>query len=155
MVKAVLEDVPGQMYDIQTSLATNGRFEASEAAASSQRVDLGVLREVSRGTTVLRVFAPFWFVNKTQRRLHFRGHDGSGIYVRVKTDNSSQTLVTLSGYKAGQAPILLVNATPTWTVEFGEAGCQASGHPVRPPASEPQRLQPQSLRASEPQSLRG
>ena len=48
-----------------------------------------------------------------------------GIYVRVKTDNSSQTLVTLSGYKAGQAPILLVNATPTWTVEFGEAGCQA------------------------------
>ena len=48
-----------------------------------------------------------------------------GIYVRVKTDNSSQTLVTLSGYKAGQAPILLVNATPTWTVEFGETGCQA------------------------------
>ena len=30
------------------------RFEASEAAASSQRIDLGVLREVSRGTTVLR-----------------------------------------------------------------------------------------------------
>ena len=89
------------------------------------------------------------------RLLVEQGHDGSGIYVRVKTDNSSQTLVTLSGYKAGQAPILLVNATPTWTVEFGEAGCQASGHPVRPPASEPQRLQPQSLRASEPQSLRG
>ena len=32
-----------------------------------------------------------------------------GIYVRVKTDNSSQTLVTLSGYKSGQAPILLVD----------------------------------------------
>ena len=48
-----------------------------------------------------------------------------GIYVRVKTDNSSQTLVSLSGYRAGQAPILLVNATPSWTIEFGEAGSQA------------------------------
>ena len=273
------------------------RFEAAEATASNLRVDLGVMKEVSRGTTVLSIFAPFWFVNKTQRRLHFKGHDGTnelihypeeagipmifsflsksflgkkkiclkvedsmwsdpfpvdtigdtgrivckldtrrgslkshfkkekiaedafnvgiqisqstssftkivtftpyfmifndadfdiilkevedeldgvvvgagqcvpfwpiyggqsvvcqavgsegftvpfslkqieptllmlanrfgGIYVRVKTDNSSQTLVSLSGYRSGQAPILLVNATPSWTIEYGEAGLQ-------------------------------
>jgi hypothetical protein len=32
---------------------------------------------VSKGTTVLGVFAPFWFVNKTRRTLRFRGHDNS------------------------------------------------------------------------------
>ena len=43
-----------------------------------------------------------------------------GIYVRVKTDNSSQTLVTLSGYKPGYAPVLLVNNLPTWDIEYGD-----------------------------------
>ena len=33
--------------------------------------------QVSRGTVILSIFAPFWFVNKTQRRLHFKGHDGT------------------------------------------------------------------------------
>ena len=45
-----------------------------------------------------------------------------GIYVRVKTDNSSQTLVTLAGYKAGFAPVLLVNSLPTWAIEYGDQG---------------------------------
>ena len=43
-----------------------------------------------------------------------------GIYVRVKTDNSSQTLVTLSGYKPGYAPVLLVNNLPTWPILYGD-----------------------------------
>ena len=51
-----------------------------------------------------------------------------GIYVRVKTDNSSQTLVTLAGYKAGYAPVLLVNSLPSWTIEYGD---QASGNRKR------------------------
>ena len=29
------------------------------------RIDLGVMRDESRGTVVLSIFAPFWFVNKT------------------------------------------------------------------------------------------
>ena len=45
-----------------------------------------------------------------------------GIYVRVKTDNSCQTLVSLSGYKAGYAPVLLVNSLPTWDIEYGDQG---------------------------------
>ena len=272
------------------------RFESTDPTTSSLRVDLGVIKDVSKGTVVLSIFAPFWFVNKTQRRLHFKGHDGvneivhypeeekvpmmfsyiskswlgkkkismkvdnslwsdpftidtigdtgkitckldarrgslkrnfknsekrgddafnvgiqisqssssftkivtftpyymifnaaqfdivlkevedemegvtvpvgqcvpfwpiygglsvvcqakdypgvtvpfslseqnptllmlsnkcGGIDVRVKTDNSSQTLVTLSGYKPGQAPVLLVNNTPTWTIQYGEQG---------------------------------
>merc|ERR1719347_744379 len=44
---------------------------------SSQRLDLGVLKDESKGTIVLSVFAPFWFINKTQKRLHFKGHDSS------------------------------------------------------------------------------
>jgi vacuolar protein sorting-associated protein 13A/C len=51
------------------------RFEAFDAVASAQRMDLGVQKEVSKGTTVLALFAPFWFVNKTGRTLRFRGHD--------------------------------------------------------------------------------
>ena len=35
-----------------------------------------------------------------------------GIYIRNKTDNSSQTLVTLSGYKPGYALVMLVNNRP-------------------------------------------
>eukprot|EP00092_Neocalanus_flemingeri_P033380 GFUD01036296.1.p1 GENE.GFUD01036296.1~~GFUD01036296.1.p1 ORF type:complete len:2741 (+),score=704.42 GFUD01036296.1:512-8224(+) len=272
------------------------RFESTDPTVSSLRVDLGVIKDVSKGTVVLSIFAPFWFVNKTQKRLFFKGHDGNheiahhpeeekvpimfsyiskswlgkrkismkvdnslwsdpftidtigdtgkisckldarrgslkrnfknsdkrgddafnvgiqisqssssftkivtftpyymiynaaqfdiilkevedeqegvnvpagqcvpfwpifgggavvcqakdhpgvtvpfslteqnptllmlsnkygGIDVRVKTDNSSQTLVTLSGYKAGQAPVMLVNNTPTWTIQYGEQG---------------------------------
>jgi vacuolar protein sorting-associated protein 13A/C len=282
-----------KVFDKDMKALEYWRFEASEATASALRLDLGVLREESRGTVVLSIFAPFWIVNKTQRRLHFKGHDGTsemvhypeeaalpmmfsfisksflgkkkiclrvedslwsdpfpvdtigdtgriackldtrrgslkthfrrdklaedafnvgiqisqstssftkivtftpyymifndadfdivlkeledelvgvtvaagqcvpfwpvyggqavvcqagglpgvtvpfslqqteptllmlsnragGIYVKVKTDNSSQSLVSLSGYKAGQAPILLVNATPSWSVQFGE-----------------------------------
>ena len=45
-----------------------------------------------------------------------------GIYVRPKTDNSSQTLVTISGYKAGFVPVLLVNSLPTWAIEYGDKG---------------------------------
>jgi len=274
------------------------RFESTDPTVSSLRVDLGVIKDVSKGTVVLSIFAPFWFVNKTQKRLYFKGHDGineivhypeeekvpmmfsyiskswlgkkkismkvdnslwsdpftvdtigdtgkitckldarrgslkrnfknsekrsddafnvgiqisqssssftkivtftpyymifnaaqfdiilkevedemegvtvpvgqcvpfwpiygggavvcqakdypgvtvpfslseqnptllmlsnkcGGIDVSVKTDNSSQTLVTLSGYKAGQAPVLLVNNTPTWTIQYGEQGSQ-------------------------------
>jgi len=44
-----------------------------------------------------------------------------GIDVRMKTDES-QTLITLSSYRTGQAPVLLVNNTPTWTIEYGEEG---------------------------------
>ena len=40
----------------------------------------------------------------------------------MKTDNSSQTLVTLAGYKAGFAPVLLVNSLPTWAIEYGDQG---------------------------------
>ena len=46
----------------------------------------------------------------------------NGVDVRVKSDNSSQTLVTLGGYKPGLAPVLLVNDTPSWTVEYGDTG---------------------------------
>jgi len=41
------------------------------------RLDLGVQKEMSKGTTVLSIFAPFWFVNKTKRTLYFKGHDGN------------------------------------------------------------------------------
>ena len=43
--------------------------------------------------------------------------------MRVKTDNSSETLVTLSSYTGGSAPALLINNTPTWTIEYGEQVC--------------------------------
>ena len=36
------------------------------------RLDLGVQKEMSKGTTVLSIFAPFWFVNKTKRTLYFK-----------------------------------------------------------------------------------
>ena len=284
------------VYDTNMKSLEYWRFESSNPTASSFRIDLGVMRDESRGTIVLSIFAPFWFVNKTQKTLHFKGHDGScelihhkeeekiplmfsyisksllgkkkinmkvenslwsdaftidtigdtgkisckldtrrgsmkrtfaksdkktddsyqvgiqisqssssftkivtftpyhmiynsapfdivlkeledeeegvvvgaglcvpfwpiygggavvcralehegvtvpfslmeqqptllmlsnkfgGIYVRVKTDNSSQTLVTLSGYKAGFAPVLLVNSLPTWAMEYGDQG---------------------------------
>ena len=50
------------------------RFESTEAQHSSLRVDLGVQKEYSKGTIVLSIFAPFWFVNKTSRTLHFKVH---------------------------------------------------------------------------------
>ena len=53
------------------------RFESTDAVASALRLDLGVQKEVSKGTTVLAVFAPFWFVNKTGRTLRFKGHDNA------------------------------------------------------------------------------
>ena len=284
------------VYDTHMKTLEYWRFEAAQPTASSLRIDLGVMKDESKGTVVLSIFAPFWFVNKTQKRLHFKGHDGTcelihyqeeekiplmfsyisksllgkkkinmkvenslwsdaftidtigdtgkitckldsrrgslkrnfqksdkkaddsyqvgiqisqssssftkivtftpyymiynsahfdillkevedegegvtvgaglcvpfwpiygggavvcqarghagytvpfsiteqqptllmlsnkyaGIYVRVKTDNSSQTLVTLSGYKAGYAPVLLVNNLPTWDIEYGDQG---------------------------------
>ena len=284
------------VYDTNMKSLEYWRFESSNPTASSFRIDLGVMKDESRGTVVLSIFAPFWFVNKTQKTLHFKGHDGScelihhkeeekiplmfsyisksllgkkkisvqvenslwsdaftidtigdtgkisckldsrrgslkrnfvksdkktddsyqvgiqisqssssftkivtftpyymiynsahfdivlkevedegegvvvgtglcvpfwpiygggavvcraldhegvtvpfsmaeqqptllmlsnkygGIYVRVKTDNSSQTLVSLSGYKAGYAPVLLVNSLPTWDIEYGDQG---------------------------------
>ena len=36
-----------------------------------------------------------------------------GIYIWDKTDNSSQTLVTLLGYKPGYALVMLVNNLPS------------------------------------------
>jgi hypothetical protein len=43
---------------------------------------------VSKGTTVLGVFAPFWFVNKTRRTLRFRGHDNSNeIVVQAEVES--------------------------------------------------------------------
>lgn len=43
-----------------------------EAYNSSVRLDLGVQKEYSKGTIVLSVFAPFWFVNKTSKNLYFK-----------------------------------------------------------------------------------
>jgi hypothetical protein len=34
-------------------------------------------------------------------------------------------LVTLGGYRAGAAPVLLINHTPTWQLEFWEQGSQS------------------------------
>ena len=287
------------VYDPNMRSLEYWRFDSASPERSSLRIDLGVTKDESKGTVVLSIFAPFWFVNKTRRTLHFKGHDGSselvhyqeeeeipmmfsyisksllgkkkinlkvenslwsdaftidtigdtgkisckldsrrgslkrnfqksdkktddayqvgiqisqssssftkivtftpyymiynsahfdillkevedegegvtiaaglcvpfwpiyggssivcqargyhgvtvpfsiteqnptllmlsnkygGICVRIKTDNSSQTLVTLSGYKPGYAPVLLVNNTPTWDIEYGDAGSQS------------------------------
>ena len=287
------------VYDANMKTLEYWRFDSATPERSNLRIDLGVMKDESKGTIVLSIFAPFWFVNKTRKTLHFKGHDGNselvhyleeeeipmmfsyiskpllgkkkinlkvesslwsdaftidtigdtgkisckldsrrgslkrnfqksdkkaddayqvgiqisqssssftkivtftpyymiynsaqfgiilkevedeaegvlipagqclpfwpiyggssivcqaegyhgvtvpfslteqnptllmlsnkygGIYVRIKTDNSSQSLVTLSGYKAGYAPVLLVNNTPTWDIEYGDAGSQS------------------------------
>ena len=68
--------VCNHVYDTNMKTLEYWRFESSQPDISPLRIDLGVMKDESKGTVVLSIFAPFWFVNKTQRRLHFKGHDG-------------------------------------------------------------------------------
>ena len=95
------------------------RFESADPASSSVRIDLGVMKEVSRGTTVLSIFAPFWFVNKTQKRLHFKGHDGASEMVHYPEDEKIPLMFSyISKSLLGKKKISLKVDNSLWSDPF-------------------------------------
>ena len=67
----------------------------------------------------MSIFAPFWFVNKTQRRLHFKGHDGSSELIHYPEEEKIPLMFSyLSKSLLGKKKINLKVETSLWSDAF-------------------------------------
>ena len=66
------------------------------------------------------VTAPFT-LQTVHSSLLMLGNRYGGLYVDVRT-SASETLLTISSYKRGQAPVQLINQTKNQMIQYGEKG---------------------------------
>ena len=70
---------PNEMAELSTwRFFVNDPYDQNAGSASG-KLDLGVNCNISSGTQVLSIFAPFWMINKTGKLLTYRGQDPQNI----------------------------------------------------------------------------
>ena len=107
------------VYDTNMKSLEYWRFESTQPEASTSRIDLGVMKDESKGTVVLSVFAPFWFVNKTQKRLHFKGHDGNNELIHYQEEEKIPLMFSyISKSLLGKKKINLKVENSLWSDAF-------------------------------------
>ena len=106
--EGMIEVGPGQMVPFWP------QFEAKQVVAKIKNT-----KEVT---------APFT-LQTVHSTLLMLGNRYGGLYVDVRT-SASETLLTISSYKRGQAPVQIINQTKNQMIQYGEKGKSQFGYVV-------------------------
>ena len=106
--EGMIEVGPGQMVPFWP------QFEAKQVVAKIKNT-----KEVT---------APFT-LQTVHSTLLMLGNRYGGLYVDVRT-SASETLLTISSYKRGQAPVQIINQTKNQMIQYGEKGKSQFGYGV-------------------------